>query len=187
MMNRLVFGSHARPSTETGRAVLGRHSYVPPIVHRYPGDGGVVRVGAFTSIAHDVEFIPGGTHRTDLVSTFPIRQILMGAAGGIDNVPDGDVTIGSDVYIGRGSRIVGPITIGHGAIVAAYSVVAKDVPPYAVVAGAPAVLKRYRFDSDTIAGLLAIAWWDWSDEVVRERADELMSPDIAAFVARYHR
>ena len=51
------------------------------------------------------------------------------------------------------------VTIGDGAIVAARSVVAKDVPPYAVVAGNPAVIKKWRVDPEVITPLLRSRWW----------------------------
>ncbi len=165
---------------------MGRHSYAIPTVHRYNGEACVVRVGHFASIGRDVEFLPGGNHHTDRVTTFPIRRVLKLDGIAADNVaPPGDVIVGNDVWIGRGARIVGSITIGDGAIVAAYSVVTKDVEPYAVVAGAPATFKRHRFTKDVQNGLLRVAWWNWTDEQIIERVDDLMSPDIEAFLLKY--
>lgn len=68
-------------------------------------------------------------------------------------------TIGNDVWIGHGALISAGVTIGDGAIVAANAVVTKDVPPYAVVAGNPAVLKKMRFPAEIIAQMLAAKWW----------------------------
>ena len=68
-------------------------------------------------------------------------------------------TINNDVWIGHGAYIASGITIGDGAIVAAYSVVTKDVPAYAVVAGNPAVIKRYRLPQTLISLMLACRWW----------------------------
>lgn len=70
------------------------------------------------------------------------------------------VRMGSDVWIGRDVYIKGGVSIGDGAVVAANSVVTKDVPPYAIVGGNPARVIRYRFDEQVIARLLAIRWWD---------------------------
>ncbi|WP_220481045.1 CatB-related O-acetyltransferase [Marilutibacter penaei] len=69
-------------------------------------------------------------------------------------------TIGSDVWIGCDVTLALGITIGTGAIVAAGSTVTRDVPPYAVVAGAPARVRKYRFDEPTIERLLASRWWE---------------------------
>lgn len=70
--------------------------------------------------------------------------------------------IGNDVWIGARVTILRDVTIGDGAIVASSAVVTKDVPPYAVVGGVPAKVIRYRFDDDTIAQLLELAWWRFS-------------------------
>ncbi|WP_349829311.1 CatB-related O-acetyltransferase [Brevibacterium litoralis] len=68
-------------------------------------------------------------------------------------------TIGNDVWIGHGAMIKAGVTIGDGAIVAANSVVVKDVPPYAVVAGNPAVIKKSRLAPQLISPMLRSQWW----------------------------
>lgn len=70
--------------------------------------------------------------------------------------------IGNDVWIGHGAFILPGVTIGDGAAIAAKSVVTKDVPPYAVVAGAPARIKRYRFPEEQIEKLLESKWWEFA-------------------------
>lgn len=131
---------------ERGLLTMGRHSYAIPLVHHYEGDDYLVRVGHFTSIALDVEFLPGGNHHTNRVTTFPVRRELHLPNKEADDPPSrGDVIVGNDVWIGRGAKIVGSIMIRDGAVVAAYSVVTKSVEPYTVVAGAPAIAKRRRF------------------------------------------
>lgn len=71
-----------------------------------------------------------------------------------------DVCIMNDVWIGTGAVLMDGITIGNGAIVAARSVVTKDVPPYAIVGGVPAKIIRYRFEEEDIEFLEEIQWWD---------------------------
>lgn len=68
-------------------------------------------------------------------------------------------TIGNDVWIGHGAYIAAGVKIGDGAIVAAHSVVTKDVPPFAVVAGNPAVIKKFRLPPGLISPFLRIKWW----------------------------
>ena len=93
------------------------------------------------------------------------------------------ITIGSDVWIGRNAVLLGNITIGDGAIIGAFSVVAKDVPPYAVVVGNPAQIKRYRFEPEQIEKLLQIKWWEWSDDRVEEEKNDLL--DITRLLEKY--
>ncbi len=70
--------------------------------------------------------------------------------------------IGNDVWIGHGAFILPGITIGDGAVIAAKAVVTKDVPPYAVVAGSPGRIKRYRFTEEQISRLLESKWWEFA-------------------------
>ena len=70
------------------------------------------------------------------------------------------VTIGNDVWMGHNVNVMSGVNVGDGAVIAAGSVVTKDVPPYAIVAGVPATIKRYRFSEDIIERLLRCKWWD---------------------------
>jgi virginiamycin A acetyltransferase len=76
--------------------------------------------------------------------------------------------IGNDVWIARGAVVLRGVTIGDGAVVAAGAVVTKDVPPFAVVAGNPAQLVKYRFDGDVVDRILAMQWWDDADFYEKE-------------------
>jgi acetyltransferase-like isoleucine patch superfamily enzyme len=71
------------------------------------------------------------------------------------------VRIGNDVWMGHNVNVMAGVSVGDGAVVAAGSVVTKDVPPYAIVAGCPAVIRRYRFPERIIERLLAVRWWDF--------------------------
>ncbi len=171
-----------------GLLAIGRHSYAPPaLVRVFAGDSARVVIGDYCSLASDVEIMPGGNHRTDTVTTYALRQHLV--PDDVERVGEpwskGDVEIGSDVWIGRGAKILGGVTIGDGAVVAAWSVVTKSVPPYTIVAGVPARAVRQRFSPEIVGSLLRIRWWDWDDAVVRERIDELTSADLAAFTQKY--
>lgn len=67
--------------------------------------------------------------------------------------------IGHEAYVGAGAFVRRGVTIGHGAVVGARSVVLRDVPPYAIVAGSPARLIRMRFPERVIERMLALEWW----------------------------
>lgn len=77
------------------------------------------------------------------------------------------VMIGHDVWIGNEASLQRNITIGHGAVIGAQAVVTRDVPPYAIVAGSPARVIRYRFEESLIEDLLASEWWRYGPDVLQ--------------------
>ena len=85
-----------------------------------------------------------------------------------NSFPKCEVVIGNDVWIGEDVVITKGVNIGNGAIIAAKSVVNKNVPPYSIVAGNPAKVKKTRFDDRIITILEKIRWWDWSLEKIEE-------------------
>ena len=97
----------------------------------------------------------------------------------------GETIIGNDVWIGKDVNIMGGVTIGDGAIIGTGAVITKDVPPYAVVAGVPAKILKYRFDEEAIAAFLRIKWWNWSEELIEKRFSDVSGADIADFVRKY--
>jgi acetyltransferase-like isoleucine patch superfamily enzyme len=164
---------------------MGRGTYGNPRVVTFPGDTARVTVGSFTSIGRDVHLMDGGNHRIDWITTFPLRAVygLDGAYADGHPATKGDIQIGSDVWIGRGARVMSGVTIGDGAVVAAYSVVTRDVRPYAIVAGVPASERKRRFSDEQIDALLEIAWWDWPMERIMASAPILCDGRIEEFVA----
>lgn len=129
-------------------------------------------IGHFCSIAPDVVFIPGSDHALDTVSTFPFKVKCLGQQSG-EAVSKGDIIVEDDVWIGCGSTILSGVRIGQGAVVAAGSVVTKDVPPYALVGGVPAKVIKYRFEPDMIRQLLQIDYSKLDEEMIRSHIDQL--------------
>lgn len=140
------------------------------VLFNYPEFGDKLIIGKFCSIASGTKFIMGSAnHRLGSVTTYPFNVF-----GGSwqENTPDhmsqlpfkGDTVIGNDVWIGRESIIMPGVKIGDGAIIAAYSVVTKDVEPYSVVGGNPARFIKKRFNDELIELLLEFKWWDLSPE-----------------------
>lgn len=185
---RKVMSEHERDALAYSdeRLEIGRGTYGSPLVATFPGDTARVTIGSYCSIAVDVVLMDGGNHRMDWVSTYPFRAQLGLPGAYEDGHPSsrGDITIGSDVWIGRGARVMSGVTVGSGAVIGAYSVVTRDVRPYAIVVGAPARELRRRFPDTEVEALLEIAWWDWPPERVERAVDELSSPDISGFIAK---
>ena len=92
----------------------------------------------------------------------------------------GDTVIGDGVWIGMRSMILPGIHIGEGAVIAAGSVVAKDVPPYTVVGGNPAQPIRKRFDDSVIEELLNMHIYNYSEEQISRLVPYLCGNDMAA-------
>ncbi|MFC8718571.1 CatB-related O-acetyltransferase [Kitasatospora sp. NPDC057198] len=123
-------------------------------------------IGRFCALGEGVRFLMNGAnHRMDGPSTFPFPIMGGSWADHFDLIADlpgrGDTTVGHDVWIGYGATVMPGVRIGHGAIVAAGSVVVDDVPDYGVVGGNPARLLRRRHADADVDRLLALAWWDW--------------------------
>lgn len=140
-------------------------------------------IGKFVAIATGVEFLMNGAnHALDGFTTYPLDVMGFVAPGpdGPRGTMRGDTVIGNDVWIGRGATILPGVRIGDGAVVAAKAVVAKDVPPYAVVAGNPATVVKRRFPDAVVETLLALRWWDWPVETIQRHADAIMGADLNA-------
>lgn len=94
-------------------------------------------------------------------------------------------TIGHDTWIGHGAQIKPDVVVGNGAVIASGAIVTKDVPPYAIVAGVPARVIRFRQPPEIVERLERLAWWDWSHETLRERLGDFRSLSAEAFLGRY--
>ncbi|MEM8753149.1 MAG: chloramphenicol acetyltransferase [Pseudomonadota bacterium] len=93
--------------------------------------------------------------------------------------------VGHDTWIGHGAVIRPELTIGHGAVVAAMAVVTRDVAPYEVVAGVPAKPIRRRHAPEIAERLIALAWWDWSHQAIRDALEDFRSLSAEAFLERH--
>jgi phosphonate metabolism protein (transferase hexapeptide repeat family) len=95
------------------------------------------------------------------------------------------VTVGHDVWIGHGAVILPGIHIGNGAVIGANSVVTRDVPAYAIVAGAPAEVIRPRFPEDVTMRLAEMAWWDWPLDRLFEAIPDIQNLKIEEFIEKW--
>lgn len=167
---------------------VGRFTYgFENISIRQWGEGAALKIGAFCSLANNINIFLGGNHRTDWITTFPFGHIYQDELGGSDIIghpsTKGDVVVGNDVWIGSGVTIMSGVNIGDGAVLAANACVTKDVASFHVVGGNPATSLKQRFDDDTVGMLIRLKWWDLPLEDIKSIMKILSSkPDKAVLL-----
>ena len=153
---------------------IGEHSYICSTTKI-----GSAKIGKFCSIANDT-IIGIGNHPFECLTTSPfiysrkkiksIGNILVDENNLVKNnvhiKPKSPTVIGNDVWIGERAIVLLGVNVGNGAVIGAGAVVTKDVPPYAIVAGVPAKVIKYRFPEDIIAKLEELKWWDYPDNFI---------------------
>ena len=152
-----------------------------------------INLGKYNSIGRDCNFFLHANHRADWITTS--SQLLGLVTHEIAEMHmkmghptcKGDINVGNDVWIGAKSTIMSGITIHDGAIIAANSVITKDVPPYAIVAGNPGKVVKYRFTHDQIHNLQQIAWWDWDKEKIKHNAKLMWSSNMDEFIKKFQK
>lgn len=182
---------------ELPKTKCGKHSYGPLCNHWL-----VEEVGAFCSYAIGSDVV--GNHPIEYISTSPFMyrdesgnpvfakwEAYKDSAEYVEGIrPKAKVErlrrikIGNDVWLGCNVLITNGVNIGNGVIAGAGAVITKDVPDYAVVAGVPARIIRYRYKPEQIEALNKICWWDWTDDQIRERYDDFYLP-IDEFIEKY--
>lgn len=158
------------------------------VLYHFDFLGDKLVIGNFCAIASGVKFIMnGGNHETAPLSTYPFgifghgwEAVGAGRAAVEQYGTKGDTVIGHDVWIGHAATIMPGVRVGNGAIIAAQSVVTRDVPDYAIVGGNPAQLIRRRFDEASIARLNALAWWHWDADKITRNVHLLNATDLDA-------
>jgi acetyltransferase-like isoleucine patch superfamily enzyme len=142
-----------------------------------------VTIGNFCSIAPEVLIFCKADNPVNLPSTYPFKTLLLHPErGNQDAITKGEVIIGHDVWVDARAMILSGVTIGNGAVIGAGALVAKDVPPYAIVLGVPGKIAKFRFSETQIDALQEIAWWDWPDQKIRSFEASFYG-DIDAFIA----
>lgn len=124
-------------------------------------------IGKFCCLSDNI-IIGGAEHPMHFVSMSSVflshRDSSVKKLGNLHYLPKVKTMIGHDVWIGNRAIIKSGVSIGTGAVIGTGSVVTKDVPEYAVVAGNPAKVIRYRFNEDIRTGLIRSEWWNLNEK-----------------------
>jgi acetyltransferase-like isoleucine patch superfamily enzyme len=161
--------------------VIGDYSYIDqePIVLSWGEPKYKVTIGKFCSIARGVTFVLQGEHEIGWVTTYPfpleVDEWKAGSKKYSYKRSKGDIEVANDVWIGFGATILSGVHIGNGAVIGARAVVSKNVPPYAIVAGNPAKIVKYRFNTKVIDRLLKEKWWNWPKQEIIDNMDYLIN------------
>ncbi len=168
---------------------VGNFSY-GRIVARFFNNEERLKIGHFVSIAEGVVFLIGADHHISTISTYPMDTLITKSNTYVDPVKQGNIEIGDDVWLGTDALIMGGVKVGNGAVVAAGSIVTKDVPAYAIVGGCPAKVIKYRFPDNVIAELLQINWDKIDKKLCEDRLDDfykdcLSNMSFVSFLQEY--
>lgn len=160
-----IYSNSFKKLLEKGLIKVGKGSYGDIRVSTFGNADEHLEIGNYCSIGGEVLFMLGGNHKYTYVSTYPFNVMSLGKVS--EAYTNGPITLKDDVWIGQRATIMSGVTIGQGAIVAAGSVVSKDVPPYAIVGGVPAKVIKYRFSQDIIDKLLLIDYKNLDYETIK--------------------
>lgn len=166
------------------RVSVGNGTYGDLDVRHFGNPDERVEIGNYCSIGPECVFMSGGEHRYDGLSTYPFRAKL--GLNDNESITRGPIVLQDDVWLGFRCTVMSGVTIGKGAVVAAGSLVTKDVPPYAIVGGVPAKVIKYRFEDDVIREAEKVDFGKLSAEKIVENIaflDETLTAENAAQIA----
>jgi virginiamycin A acetyltransferase len=164
--------------------VDGAENFQDHVTHHYEFIGDKLIIGKFCAIAKGIEFIMNGAnHRMCSVTTYPFNIMGHGwekCTPSLEDLPfKGDTVVGNDVWIGQNVTVMPGVHIGDGVIIAANSVVVKDIPAYHIAGGNPCKIIKKRFDDRLISYLLELEWWNWNEEKLYHNLEALCSGDLS--------
>ncbi|MDV8927384.1 CatB-related O-acetyltransferase [Leuconostoc mesenteroides] len=153
------------------RVKVGKASYGKLNIHYWGSENECLQVGNYVSIADDVLFSLGGNHNIESSTVYPYKVMFLGEK--TEAISKGPIIVEDDVWIGEGAYILSGVKIGQGAVIAAKSVITKNVPPYTVVGGVPAKKIKERFSQDKINYLRKIDFSKITPDFFQKNAETL--------------
>ena len=154
------------------KVTVGKRTYATLNVISYDNPEERLQIGNYCSIAGQVKFLLSGEHSLNRISTYPFSKLVMG--GPSESICKGPIVVDDDVWIGYGCIILSGVHIGQGAVVAAGSVVTKDVEPYTVVGGVPAKKIRERVSTEIASYLTNLDFSQLEHEDICNHRRELL-------------
>lgn len=154
-----------------GCVELGKYSYGELNVITF-GDETKLKIGSFVSIAQNVTFMLDVEHFINHLFTYPFKVKMLQKCSS-EAFSKGDIIVEDDSWIGYGSIIMSGVHIGRGAVIAAGSVVTKNIPAYAIVGGVPAKVIKYRFDKNVIELLKDIKFSMVNKEFIKQHEADI--------------
>lgn len=170
--------THIQKKFNIHKVKVGKGTYGDLCVYNFGNKDEKLEIGNFCSIGPEVKFLLSGEHNYKNFSTYPSNML--------NSICKGKISIKDDVWIGFGAIILSGVTIGQGAVIGAGSVVAKDVPPYAIFVDND--VRKYRFSQNVIKKLLNIDFSKFDEYDIRELNKEIVTEEnIDKIIAKIER
>ena len=155
---------------------VGEYSYIGDVTISIYDTFSQIQIGRYCAIANEVEFVLVTDHPHKSISQYPFKQISNDAATSTKTF-----SIGNDVWIGRGVKLVKHQFIGDGAVVGAYSVVARNIEAYSINVGNPVRKIKNRFSAEYISAIRSSEWWNWHRDEILSNIDLLTSEPLSIY------
>lgn len=149
--------------------------------------GNNIYLKRFVSIGGGTVFRINTEHNYKKITTSLLESYLSSSINIKELNFKGDIVVGNDVWIGSDAVILSNVHIGDGAVIGSSAVIAKDVPPYAIVVGNPGKVIKYRFNKRQIKKLLKIKWWNWPLWKIYDNMDLINSENIDEFIKKFYK
>ena len=167
--NNFHNNTHLIKLCDISKVTVGKDSYGYLEIYDWGSENEELIVGSFVSIANGVKFVLGGNHNYNYLLTFPVKVTKLNHR--VEAYSNGPIIIEDDVWIGMDSIIMSGVRVGRGAVIAAGSVVTKNIPPYAIVGGNPSKIIKYRFEENIINKLLDLDINNINDDFILKNKD----------------